>query len=68
ADFFWRTGQYGAAWHRYLYVLENFADVVEFKDYVRTRAEYSYYEHQKNLSEEEREKIQWTWKRLLKWL
>jgi outer membrane protein assembly factor BamD len=68
ADFFWRTGQYGAAWHRYIYILENFADVVEFKDYVRKRAEYSYFEHQKNLSEEEREKLQWTWKRMLKWL
>lgn len=68
ADFFWRTGQYGAAWHRYIYILENYADVVEFKDYVRKRAEYSYFEHQKNLSEEEREKLQWTWKRMLKWL
>ena len=68
ADFFWRTGQYGAAWHRYIFVLENYADVTEFKDYVRKRAEFSYYEYQKNLSEEEREKIQWTWKRLIKWL
>ena len=68
ADFYWRTGEYGAAWHRYIYILENFADVVEFKDYVRKRAEYSYFEHQKNLSEEEREKLQWTWKRMLKWL
>ena len=67
-DFYWRTGQYGAAWHRYIFILENFADVVEFKDYVRKRAEYSYYEYQKNLSEEEREKLQWTWKRMLKWL
>ena len=68
ADFFWRTEQYGAAWHRYIFVLENFADVVEFKDYVRKRAEYSYFEYQKVLSEEEREKVQWTWKRLAKWL
>jgi len=68
ADFFWRTNQFGSAWHRYLYVLENYADVVEFKDYVRKRAEYSYFEYQKALSEEERERVQWTWKRLLKWL
>ena len=68
ADFYCRTGKYGAAWHRYIFILENFADVVEFKDYVRKRAEYSYYEYQKNLSEEEREKLQWTWKRMLKWL
>jgi len=68
ADFYWRTGEYGAAWHRYIYILENFADVVEFKDYVRKRAEYSYFEYQKNLSEEERDKLQWTWKRMLKWL
>lgn len=68
ADFFWRTSQFGPAWHRYLFILENYADVVEFKDYVRKRAEYSYYEYQKALSEEERERVQWTWKRLLKWL
>jgi len=68
ADFYWRTNKFGAAWHRYLYVLENYADVVEFKDYVRKRAEYSYFEYQKVLSEEERERVQWTWKRLLKWL
>lgn len=68
ADFFWRTGKYGAAWHRYLFILENYGDVVEFKDYVRKQAEYSYFEYQKTLSEEERERVQWTWKRLLKWL
>ncbi len=68
ADFFWRTEQYGAAWHRYLFILENFGDVNEFKDYVRKRAEYSYFEYQKVLSEEERAKVQWTWKRLTKWL
>ena len=68
ADFFWRTNNFGPAWHRYLFILENYADVVEFKDYVRKRAEYSYYEYQKALSEEERERVQWTWKRMLKWL
>lgn len=68
ADFFWRTKQYGAAWHRYLFILENFGDVVEFKEYVKKQAEYSYFEYQKVLSEEERERVQWTWKRLLKWL
>jgi outer membrane protein assembly factor BamD len=68
ADFFWRTNKYGSAWHRYLYVLENYGDVVEFKDYVRKQAEYSYFEYQKALSNEERERVQWTWKRLLKWL
>jgi len=68
ADFFWRTQKYGSAWHRYLYILENYGDVVEFKDYVRKQAEYSYFEYQKALSEEERERVQWTWKRLLKWL
>jgi outer membrane protein assembly factor BamD len=68
ADFFWRTSQFGPAWHRYLFVLENYGDVAEYKDYARKRAEYSYFEYQKALSEEERERVQWTWKRLLKWL
>lgn len=69
ADFFWRTGQYGPAWHRYQYVVENFSDIPDLRDYASKRAEYSYYEYQKTLSEDERQRIQDSWKLWLKkWL
>ncbi|MEF2231007.1 MAG: outer membrane protein assembly factor BamD [Pseudodesulfovibrio sp.] len=69
ADFFWRTAQFGPAWHRYQYVVENFSDIPDLRDYARRRAEYSYFEYQKTLSEEERLRIQGSWKLWLKqWL
>jgi len=69
ADFFWRTDQYGPAWHRYQYVVENFSDIPDLRDYARRRAEYSYFEYQKTLSEEERMRIQGSWILWLKkWL
>jgi outer membrane protein assembly factor BamD len=69
ADFFWRTEQYGPAWHRYQFVVENFSDVPDLRDYARKRAEYSYFEYQKSLSEDERLRIQGSWKLWLKkWL
>lgn len=69
ADFFWRTEQFGPAWHRYQYVVENFSDIPDLRDYARRRAEYSYFEYQKSLSEDERMRIQGSWKLWLKkWL
>jgi len=69
ADFFWRTEQFGPAWHRYQYVVENFSDIPDLRDYARRRAEYSYFEYQKTLSEDERLRIQGSWKLWLKkWL
>jgi len=66
ADFFWRTDQFGPAWHRYQYVVENFSDVPDLRDYARKRAEYSYFEYQKTLSEDERQRIQGSWKLWIK--
>ncbi|MGL1862605.1 MAG: outer membrane protein assembly factor BamD [Pseudodesulfovibrio sp.] len=69
ADFFWRTDQFGPAWHRYQYVVENFSDIPDLRDYARKRAEYSYFEYHKTVSEEERMRIQGSWKLWLKkWL
>ncbi|WP_316900901.1 outer membrane protein assembly factor BamD [Pseudodesulfovibrio indicus] len=69
ADFFWRTEQYGPAWHRYQYVVENFSDIPDLREYSIKRAEYSYFEYQKTLSEEERLRVQGSWTRWLKqWL
>jgi outer membrane protein assembly factor BamD len=69
ADFFWRSEQYGPAWKRYQYVVENFSDISDLRDYSRKRAEYSYFEYQKTLSEDERLRIQDSWLLWLKeWL
>lgn len=69
ADFFWRTEQYGPAWKRYQYVVENFSEIPDLRDYSRKRAEYSYFEYQKTLSEDERMRIQDSWYLWLKeWL
>lgn len=69
ADFFWRTQQYGPAWKRYQYVVENFSDIQDLRNYARQRAEFSYFEYQKQLSEQERLRIQESWLLWLKeWL
>lgn len=66
ADFFWRTKEFGAAWQRYRFVVENFSDLPDLRDYARRRAEYSYYEYQKTLSQDERDEVQGSWLRWLK--
>lgn len=69
ADHFWNTNRYGPAWHRYRYVVENFSDIPDIKAYAARRAESSYYEYQKTLSEKERERIQGGWMLWIKeWL
>ncbi len=62
ADFYWRTDQYGAAWKRYMYVLDNFKELPEVQEYANLRAQLSYLEYQKVLSEEERMQIEGSWK------
>lgn len=61
ADFFWRTEKYGSAWSRYKHVVETFPDLPDLQDYARKRAEYSYFEYQKEVSEEERMRLQESW-------
>ena len=69
ADFYWRTDQYGAAWKRYMYTADNFKDLEEVLAYSRLRAQLSYLEYQKTLSEAERRKIEGSWHNWLKrWL
>lgn len=69
ADFYWRTDQYGAAWKRYMYTVENFKDLDEVQEYAKVRAELSYVEYQKTLSEVERRKVQGSWRNWVKrWL
>ena len=68
ADFFWRTGKFGAAWKRYSFVVENFPDLPELHEYAKKRAEYSYFEYQKEESEDLRDETYGTWKDYFEWL
>ena len=68
ADFFWRTQRYGPAWHRYMYVRDNFADLPDIREYADRRAKGAYLEYQKTLSVEERERQNGSWKQWFDWL
>ncbi|HAS88770.1 MAG TPA: outer membrane protein assembly factor BamD [Desulfovibrio sp.] len=68
ADFFWRSSKFGSAWKRYVYVVRNFKDLPEVRKYAMKQAEMSYYEYQKTLSQEERDRLQGSWKELVDWL
>ncbi len=65
ADFFWRAENYGPAWNRYKYVVENFPDVPDVQNYARERAQFAYFEHQRTLSEFERVEAHKSW---LNWI
>ncbi len=68
ADFYWRTEQYGPAWHRYQYVVDNFSDLEDVKSYAQERADMAYLKHQTEASQEAREDLQGTWKDWFDWL
>jgi outer membrane protein assembly factor BamD len=68
ADFYWNTGRFGAAWRRYMYVAGNFKDLPEIFKYSKDRAQLSYLEYQKTLSESERREAEGSWRKFLKWL
>ncbi|SDB20808.1 Beta-barrel assembly machine subunit BamD [Desulfonatronum thiosulfatophilum] len=68
ADFYWRRGQYGPAWHRYQQVSREFADIDEIAEYAARQGDFAYYRFQKQQSREDREEREGTWKRLLDWL
>ncbi len=68
ADFYWRIERYGAAWERYRYVAENFKDLPDVEAYATRRAELSWVRHRALSSEEERERVQGSWKDWFDWL
>ncbi len=68
ADFYWRTEQYGPAWHRYQYVVDNFADLEQVRDYAQKRADMAYLLQQKTETKKAREERQGTWKKWFDWL
>ncbi len=68
ADFYWRAERFGAAWERYRYVAVNYPDLPEVVSYAEKRAQLAYLRHQQTASEEERERIQGSWKEWFDWL
>lgn len=68
ADFYWRTERFGSAWERYRYIVVNYQDLEDVVAYAERRAKMSYMRHQQTLSEEERERIQGSWKQWFDWL
>ena len=69
ADFYWNTGRYGAAWRRYMYVAQNFQDLPEVFKYAKDKAQLSYLEYRKTVSEEERRQVEGSWHNFAKkWL
>ena len=69
ADFYWNTDRFGAAWRRYMFVVENFKDLDEIFKYAKGRAQLSYLEYQKTLSESERREVEGSWRHFMKkWL
>jgi outer membrane protein assembly factor BamD len=69
ADFYWRTGQYGAAWKRYNVHGGELQGIAESRVLCQPAAQLSYLEYQKTLYEEERRQIQGSWRNWAKrWL
>jgi len=68
ADFYWRAERFGAAYRRYTYVVENFQDLPEVVEYAAKRAELSYLRFREQDSNEERERIEGSWKQWFDWL
>ncbi len=68
ADFYWRTEQYGGAWNRYTYVVENYADLAELQQYARKQSELSYLRYQKQQSEFAQRQQFGAWQDYFMWL
>ena len=67
-DMFWNMKQYGPAWRRYTYIVDNFPDVTDVRDHAREKAISAYYKYREQQSDEAREQIQGSWKRWFDWL
>ena len=68
ADFYWRTEQYGGAWKRYQFVVENFPDLPEIHEYALRQSELAYLRYQEDKSQKIRDKEEGTWTDYFEWL
>lgn len=67
-DVFWQMNNYGPAWQRYTYIVENFPDVSDVCDHAREKALAAYYKYRETRSEKDREQIEGSWKNWFNWL
>lgn len=67
-DVFWNMNNYGPAWRRYTYIVENFPDVPEVSAHAKEKALSAYYRYREQQSQQAREQIQGSWKRWFDWL
>lgn len=68
ADFYWKSSRWGAAWRRYQYIVDNFADIEDVNKYASDRASIAYLNYQKEQSQKAREKREGSWKHWFDWL
>lgn len=67
-DVFWNMNNYGPAWRRYTYIVDNFPDVPEVSAHAKEKALSAYYRYREQQSQKAREQIQGSWKRWFDWL
>lgn len=67
-DTFWQMKNYGPAWKRYTYIVDNFSDVPEVSDHAKEKAVAAYYRYQESLSQWSRENLEGSWKHLFDWM
>lgn len=68
ADVFWHMGKYGPAWHRYVFVAENFKDVPEVADHAMEKSVSAWHIYRNEESAAKREQREGSWKDWFKWL
>ena len=67
-DVFWNMNNYGPAWKRYTYIVDNFSDVPEVSEHAKEKALSAYYRYREQQSKQAREQIQGSWKQWFDWL
>ena len=67
-DVFWNMNNYGPAWKRYTYIVDNFSEVPEVSEHAKEKALSAYYRYREQQSKQAREQIQGSWKRWFDWL
>ncbi len=68
AQVFWNMGNARAAYKRFTYVADNFADLPEVKTYAESRAKEAFIQQTADLSEKERREQHGSWKDYFDWL
>lgn len=68
ADMFWNMENYGPAWRRYQFVVDNFADVQEVAAHAKQKGMAAYHKYRAAQSEARREQKEGGWKDWLSWL